>query len=82
VIGGGLVLLGALATMQIIPETAVVPGDRMTEENMALLHNHGYAGYLSGEWINWEPHEVHLPRELATLQEIATEIQQKSETRD
>jgi len=41
VIGGGLVLLGALATMQIIPETAVVPGDRMTEENMALLHNHG-----------------------------------------
>jgi len=49
---------------------------------LALLHNHGYAGYLSGEWINWEPHEVHLPRELTTLQEIATEIQQKSETRD
>lgn len=32
-----------------------------------LLRDSGYAGYLSGEWINWEPHDVHLPRELATL---------------
>jgi sugar phosphate isomerase/epimerase len=26
-----------------------------------------YDGYLSGEWINWEPADVHLPRELAAM---------------
>jgi len=26
-----------------------------------------YGDYLSGEWINWEPCAVHLPRELATM---------------
>ncbi|OPZ85284.1 MAG: fructoselysine 3-epimerase [bacterium ADurb.Bin429] len=26
-----------------------------------------YQGYISGEWIGWEPYEVHLPRELAAL---------------
>jgi len=32
-----------------------------------LLRKAGYDGYLSGEWINWEPWEIHLPRELATM---------------
>ena len=32
-----------------------------------LLRAISYDGYLSGEWINWEPYETHLPRELATL---------------
>jgi len=32
-----------------------------------LLEGIGYEGYLSGEWINWEPAEVHLPRELAAI---------------
>jgi sugar phosphate isomerase/epimerase len=32
-----------------------------------LLRAAGYDGYLSGEWIDWEPCEVHLPRELATM---------------
>ena len=32
-----------------------------------LLQNARYDGYLSGEWIDWEPYEVHLPRELATM---------------
>jgi len=32
-----------------------------------LLLGAGYDGYLSGEWINWEPYDVHLPRELATM---------------
>ncbi|MCL4506774.1 MAG: sugar phosphate isomerase/epimerase [Chloroflexi bacterium] len=32
-----------------------------------LLQQAGYDGYLSGEWIGWEPPEVHLPRELATM---------------
>jgi sugar phosphate isomerase/epimerase len=26
-----------------------------------------YGDFLSGEWINWEPYETHLPRELATM---------------
>jgi sugar phosphate isomerase/epimerase len=33
-----------------------------------------YKGYLSGEWINWEPFEIHLPRELATLKLYASEV--------
>jgi sugar phosphate isomerase/epimerase len=26
-----------------------------------------YQGYLSGEWINWEPAEIHLPREIRDM---------------
>lgn len=29
----------------------------------------GYSGFLSGEWIDWEAYDLHLPRELATLRE-------------
>jgi sugar phosphate isomerase/epimerase len=32
-----------------------------------LLKTGAYGGYLSGEWIGWEPYETHLPRELATM---------------
>lgn len=32
-----------------------------------LLQANNYSGYLSGEWIDWQPPEIHLPRELATL---------------
>ena len=32
-----------------------------------LLGSSGYDGYLSGEWIGWEPFETHLPRELKTM---------------
>ena len=35
-----------------------------------LLASIGYDGYLSGEWIKWEPAEVHLPRELATMKRL------------
>jgi len=34
---------------------------------LKLLKEIGYTGFLSGEWINWEPAEVHLPREIATM---------------
>jgi sugar phosphate isomerase/epimerase len=34
---------------------------------VGLLKECGYDGYLSGEWINWESWEVHLPREIATM---------------
>jgi sugar phosphate isomerase/epimerase len=32
-----------------------------------LLQADHYEGFLSGEWINWEAYETHLPRELATM---------------
>lgn len=32
-----------------------------------LLIEAGYDGYISGEWINWEPYDDHLPREINTL---------------
>ncbi len=32
-----------------------------------LLMAAGYQGFLSGEWIGWEPAEVHLPREVAVM---------------
>ena len=41
---------------------------------ISLLHEMGYEGYLSGEWINWEPCEVHLPRELATMKRFEREV--------
>lgn len=34
-----------------------------------LLKRSGYEGYISGEWINWDPYEVHLPREIAIMKE-------------
>lgn len=34
-----------------------------------LLKTAGYDGFLSGEWIGWEPYQVHLPRELAALKQ-------------
>ena len=34
---------------------------------VALLQSMDYAGFLSGEWINFGDYRVHLPRELATL---------------
>ena len=42
-------------------------GDIDHREVLELLRGGGYDGYLSGEWIDWQPPEVHLPREIATL---------------
>jgi len=39
-----------------------------------LLKDARYDGYLSGEWINWEPWEIHLPRELATMKAYENEV--------
>lgn len=49
---------------------AIVPiGEGIVDHRrvLALLAALPYDGFLSGEWIGWEPYEVHLPRELATL---------------
>lgn len=34
----------------------------------------GYDGFLSGEWIEWEPYETHLPRELQTMRRLEKAI--------
>ena len=39
-----------------------------------ILKESNYSGYLSGEWIGWEPYEVHLPRELAKMKEIERQL--------
>jgi hypothetical protein len=41
-----------------------------------LLVGTGYDGYLSGEWINWDPWQVHLPRELRALKQIEQAVQE------
>jgi len=41
-----------------------------------LLLDIGYEGYVSGEWFQWEPYELHLPREVAEarrLEKLAAE---------
>jgi sugar phosphate isomerase/epimerase len=45
-------------------------GDYDNRRVIELLLGMGYAGYLSGEWIDWEPYAVHLPRELAAMHEL------------
>lgn len=36
---------------------------------LKLLKTISYSGFISGEWIGWEPYARHLPRELATMKE-------------
>ena len=38
---------------------------------LRCLKQSGYDGAVSGEWIQWEPHEVPLPRELALLRALS-----------
>ncbi len=42
-------------------------GDIDHKSAVEHLMSVNYTGYLSGEWINWESYEIHLPRELATM---------------
>jgi len=41
---------------------------------LELLASIGYEGFLSGEWIRWQPAAEHLPRELATLKRYEAEL--------
>jgi sugar phosphate isomerase/epimerase len=47
--------------------TPIGTGEVNVRRAVELLEDAGYQGYLSGEWINWEPAEIHLPRELAAI---------------
>lgn len=40
-------------------------------ERLMEIH---YQGFISGEWINWEAYEKHLPRELETLKGYEREL--------
>jgi sugar phosphate isomerase/epimerase len=58
------------------PEVTLVPigqGDIDHRQAIALLKSVGYPGFISGEWIDWEPWQTHLPRELATLKRYEAE---------
>ncbi|HSV91672.1 MAG TPA: sugar phosphate isomerase/epimerase family protein [Desulfobacterales bacterium] len=41
---------------------------------LGLLKSAGFDGFVSGEWIAWEPYETHLPRELAALKAIEASL--------
>lgn len=56
--------VGGRTTLKMVP---IGTGDIDHRAFLKALNSMGYAGFLSGEWINWEPYETHLPRELATL---------------
>lgn len=46
---------------------AIGSGDIDHVEVIHALQAIGYTGYLSGEWFQWEPDDIHLPRELEAL---------------
>lgn len=41
---------------------------------LELLAEIEYEGFVSGEWIGWEPYDIHLPRELATMRQYEQEL--------
>ncbi len=41
---------------------------------LTCLKSISFSGFLSGEWINWEPYETHLPREIGTLRRFEGEL--------
>lgn len=57
-----------------IVQRAIGTGDLDCKQVLQLLKTISYEGYLSGEWINWEPHDVHLPRELAAMKRYEKEL--------
>jgi sugar phosphate isomerase/epimerase len=48
-------------------------GDIDHRQALDLLRAAAYDGFLSGEWISWEPYAIHLPRELATMRRYEEE---------
>lgn len=49
-------------------------GDIDHRRALELLKTIDYDGFISGEWIKWEPYEVHLPRELAAMSRYEKEL--------
>ena len=57
--------------LELVP---IGEGDFDHKRVVELLLTIDYDGYISGEWINWEPAETHLPRELAALKQYESEL--------
>lgn len=58
-------------------DAGLVPiGDGIVDHRRAieLLKSIDFGGFLSGEWIDWEPFDVHLPRELAAMKRYEQEL--------
>ena len=51
-----------------LEQRTVGQGELDLKAVVRLLRGVSYDAFVSGEWINWEPHETHLPRELAAMQ--------------
>ncbi len=64
----------ALNTLDHFQFMALGRGDFDHRQILQILKNGGYDGYLSGEWIDWEPASTHLPRELKTLREYLAQL--------
>jgi sugar phosphate isomerase/epimerase len=62
---------GAAGATTLVP---IGQGSIDHRKALELLKSIDYQGFLSGEWIAWEPYEIHLPRELATLKGYEREI--------
>lgn len=62
---------GSKSSAKLLP---IGTGEIDHRRALELLLKDGYDGYISGEWINWEPYETHLPRELATMKRYEAEL--------
>ena len=62
---------GSAEPLSLLP---IGQGDIDHRRAIELLMTIDFDGYLSGEWIGWEPYAVHLPRELATLKRYEAEL--------
>lgn len=49
-------------------------GDYDLEMAFRSLTADDYRGYLSGEWINWEPPDIHLPREIDAMRAFEAKL--------
>ncbi|NQU43847.1 sugar phosphate isomerase/epimerase [bacterium] len=62
---------GTKGELKMLP---IGTGDFDHRRVIELMNSINYTGFISGEWINWEPWETHLPREIATLKRYEEEI--------
>ncbi len=62
---------GTIADGKLAP---IGTGDIDHRRALELLKTINYDGFISGEWINWEPYDVHLPRELAAMKKYEQEL--------
>ena len=69
------VALACLATSLNLKLVPIGHGEIDHRRAIDLLAADGYKGFISGEWIDWEPWTVHLPRELETLKRYENDVQ-------